>query len=83
MDSHTLPRKDLAELLSTQFFIVIKISLNLGDRGMDTLTKGLARTGAEPRKIVNQCTRLVVETGNNTENALEPDYDRKSLILIV
>ena len=51
-----------------QLFIITKISL-------------LARTGAEPRQIL--CIRLVVETGNNTQNALKPEYDRKSLMLIV
>ena len=51
-----------------QLFIIIKISL-------------LAHPGAEPRQI--QCIRLVVETENNTQNALEPEYDRKSLMLIV
>ena len=50
---------------------------------MDTFTKRFARTGAQPEKILNQCRRLVVETRNNTQNALEPEYDRKSLVLIV
>ena len=44
-------------------------------RGIDSFAKGLARIGAEPRHIGNQCIRLVIETGNNVQNALEPEYD--------
>ena len=77
MDSHTLPRKDLAELLE---YAVLHYYKDIPKpRGMDTFAKGLARTCAVPRKTVNQCIRLVVETGNNTQNALEPESDVDSL----
>ena len=59
-----------------QFFHVIKTSLK--PRGSDIFAKGLAHIGAEPRHIRNQCIRLVVETGNDTQNAVE-ESDADSL----
>ena len=50
---------------------------------MDTFIKGLALIGGEPRHIWNKCIRLVVETGNDTQNALKPVIVRKSLMEIV
>ena len=73
VDGHTLPGTDLAELLE---YAVLPYHKDIPKpRGIDTFTKGLARIGAEPRHIGNQCIRLVVETGNDTQNALEPEYD--------
>ena len=70
VDGHTLPRKDLAEQLKNA---VLQHHKDIPKpRGTDSFTKGLARIGAEPRHIENQCIRLVVETENNTQNALEP-----------
>ena len=40
-------------------------------------TQGLARIGAEPRHIGNQCILLAVETGNNTQKAVELEYDNQ------
>ena len=44
-------------------------------RGLDIFTHGLARIGAQPKHIGNQCIRLAVETGNNAQNAMELEYD--------
>ena len=70
---HTLPGTDLAELLE---YAVLPYHKDIPKpRAIDSFTEGLARIGAEPRHIGNQCIRLVVGTGNNTQNALEPEYD--------
>ena len=70
---HTLLGIDLAELLQ---YTVLPYHKDIPKtRGIDSFTKGLARIGGQPRHIGNQCIRLVVETGNNTQNALEPEYD--------
>ena len=55
------------------FFHVIKTSVK--PLGLDIFAEGLALIGAEPRHIRNQCIRLVVETGNDTQNALERECD--------
>ena len=73
VDGHTFPRTDLAELLE---YVVLPCHQDIPKpRGLDIFTQGLARIGAEPRHIGNHCIRLAVETGNNTQNAMEPEYD--------
>ena len=44
-------------------------------RGLDIFAQRLARIGAKPRHIGNQCIRLAVEIGNNAQNAMEFEYD--------
>ena len=44
-------------------------------RGLDIFTQGLARIGAKPRHTRNHCIFLAVETGNNTQNEMELEYD--------
>ena len=69
VDGHTFPRTDLAELLE---YVVFPYHKDIPKpRGLDICIQGLARIGVEPRHIGNQCIRLVVETGSNTQNALE------------
>ena len=73
VDGHTLPGMDLAELSENA---VLPYHKDIPKpRGIDSFTKGLARIGAEPRHKGHQCIRFVVETGNNTQNALEPECD--------
>ena len=43
-------------------------------RRLDIFTQRLARIGADPRHMGNQCIRLAVETGNNVQNAMEFEY---------
>ena len=75
MDRDTLPGMDLAELLK---YAIPPYHKDIPKpRGIDTFTKGLARISAEPRHLGNQCIHLVVETGHNTHNALEPEYDTR------
>ena len=78
LDGHTLPGMDLAELLE---YAVLPYHKDIPkSRGINTFTGGLARIGAEPRHIRNQCIRLVVETGNDTQNALEPEYHQSGRV---
>ena len=73
IDGHTFPRTDLAELLE---YVVLPYHKDITKpQGLDIFTQGLARIGAEPRHIGNQCIRLVVETGNNAQNAMELEHD--------
>ena len=82
VDGHTRPGTNLAELLE---YAVLPYHKDIPEpRGIDMFTKGLARIGAEERHMGNQCIRLVFETGNNTQNALEPGMIvRESLMGIV
>ena len=73
VDGHTIPGTELAELLE---YVVLLYQKDIPKpRGIGTFTERLTRIGAEPRHIGNKCIRLVPETGNNTQNALEPEYD--------
>ena len=72
VDGHPLPGTDLAELLQDTVLPYHKDITK--PRGLDIFAKILARTDAEPRHTGNQCIRLVVETGNDTPNVLEPEY---------
>ena len=61
VDGHTFPRADLAELLE---YVVLPYHKDIPrPRGSDIFTWGLARIGAEPRHMGNQCICLVVEIG--------------------
>ena len=73
VDGHTFPRTDLAELIE---YVVLPYHKDIPkSRGLDIFTQGIARIGAEPRHIGNQCTCLAVETGNNAQNATELEND--------
>ena len=73
VDGHTLPGTDLMELLE---YAVLPYHKNIPKpQGKGSFTVGRTRIGAEPRHIGNQCIRLVIVTGNNTQNAVEPEYD--------
>ena len=75
VDGHAFPKMDLAEILE---YVALPYHKDfLKPRDLDIFTQGLARIGAEPTHIENQCMRLGVETGNNTKNALEPEYNSK------
>ena len=72
VDGYTCPGMDLAELLE---YVVLPYHKDIPKpRDLDIFTEGLARI-AEPSHMGNQSIRLVVETGNDTHNALEPKYD--------
>ena len=75
VDGHTLPGTDLAELL--EYAVLPYYKCIPKPRGIDLFTKGLAHIGVELRHIANQCIHLVVATGNNTQNALESEYDNQ------
>ena len=71
VDGHTFPRTDLAELLE---YVVLPYHKDIPKlRGLVIFTQRLARIGAEPRHIGNQCIRLAGETGNNAQIAMELD----------
>ena len=73
VDGHILPRTDFAEILE---YVVLPYYKDIPKpRGLDIFIQRLTRIGAEPRHIENQCIRLAVETGNNAQSALEPEYD--------
>ena len=73
VDGQTFKRTDLAELLE---YVVLPFHKDIcKPRGLDIFTQGIARIGAEPRHIGNQCTCMAVETGNNAQNAMELKYD--------
>ena len=72
MDGHTLAGTDLAELLE---YAVLPYHKDIPKpRGVNTFTEGLARISTEARHMGNQCRRLLVETVDNTQNALELEY---------
>ena len=57
MDIHS-QKTDLAELLE---YVVLPYHKDiLKPRGLDTFTQGLARNGAKPRHIENQCISFAV-----------------------
>ena len=63
VDGHALLRTNLAQLLE---YVVLPYHLDISKpRGLDIFTRGLARIGAEPRHIGNQCVCLVDEKGDN------------------
>ena len=67
----TLPRRDLAELLSKWHCHKEVTKL----RRLNIFTKRIICIRAEPRHKENQCIRLVVETRNNAHTAVESGYD--------
>ena len=66
------PKTNLAELLE---YVVLPYHNDVPNpRGLDIFAQGPAVIGTEPRHIENQCIRMAVETENNAQNGMEPEY---------